>query len=196
MLTQLTTVKARLGLLETDTQYDDLLTRVIEALSARFERECNRRFGRTVGATQEFPGGEIEIPVGCYPIETVTKFELKTSESAGWVEQVGVQCLVRAGCVISLLVPLWPLRSPAALARVTYTGGYVLPGTTPTAGQTVLPVELENAVVEQAAFWFERKDAPGVIRIWPSGGNYVQLVDTDLLPAVRAVLRRYVRFSL
>jgi hypothetical protein len=196
MLTQLTTVKARLGLLETDTQYDDLLTRAIVALSARFERECNRNFARTVNATQEFPGGEIEIPVGCYPIETVTKFELKTSESAGWVEQVGVQCLVRAGCVISLLVPLWPLRSPAALARVTYTGGYVLPGAVAGPGQTALPVELENAVVEQAAFWFERKDAPGVIRIWPSGGNYVQLVDTDLLPAVRAVLRRHVRFSL
>ena len=196
MLAQLTTVKARLGLLETDTQYDELLTRAIEALSARFDRECNRSFARTVGVCQEFPGGEIEIPVGCYPIEAVTKFELKTSESAGWVEQASVEYLVRAKCVISLAVPLWPLRSSAALARVTYTGGYVLPGTTPTAGQTALPVELENAVVEQAAFWFERKDAVGVIRIWPSGGNYMQLVDTDLLPAVRAVLRRHTRFAL
>ena len=72
----------------------------------------------------------------------------------------------------------------------------MLPGSTPTAGQTALPVDLENAVVEQAAFWFERKDAVGVIRIWPSGGNYMQLVDTDLLPAVRAVLRRHARFAL
>ena len=196
MLTQLTTVKARLGLLETDTQYDDLLTRAIEAFSARFDRECNRTFARTVGATQEFPGGEIEIPVGCYPIESVTKFELKTSESTGWVEQTAVECLVRAKCVISLTMPMWPLRDSAVLARVTYTGGYVLPGTVVGTGQSALPVDLENAVVEQAVFWFERKDAPGVIRIWPSGGNYMQLVDTDLLPAVRAVLRKHTRFSL
>ena len=195
MLTQLATVKARLGLLESDTQYDALLTGAIGAFSARFDRECNRVFARTVGATQEFPGGEIEIPVCCYPIETVTKFELKASESAGWVEQTAVQYLVRAKCVVSLPVPLSPVRSSAALARVTYTGGYVLPGTIPGTGQTTLPVDLEHAAVEQVAFWFERKDTPGVIRIWPSGGNYMQLVDTDLMPAVRAVLRRHTRFS-
>ena len=196
MLTQLTTVKARLGLLETDTQYDELLTRAIEAFSARFDRECNRSFGRTVGATQEFPGGEIEIPVSCYPIETVTKFELKRSESAGWVEQSAVEYVVRAKCVISLSVPLWPLRSSAALARVTYTGGYVLPGTVVGTGQSALPVDLENAMVEQAAFWFEHKDMPGVIRIWPTGGTYMQLADTDLIPSVRAVLRKHARYSL
>jgi hypothetical protein len=196
MLTQLTTVKARLGLLETDTQYDELLTRAIVAFSARFERECNRMFARMVGATQEFPGGEVEIPVCCYPIEAVTKFELKRSESGGWVEQVGVQCLVRAGCVVSLLVPLWPLRSSAAVARVTYTGGYVLPGAVVGPGQAALPAELESAAIEQVVFWFEHREMPGVIRIWPSGGNYMQLADTDLLPAVRAVLRRHVRFSL
>jgi hypothetical protein len=195
MLTQLATVKARLAILESETQYDGLLTRAIEAFSARFDRECNRTFARTVGTTQEFPGGEIEIPLWCYPIETVTKFELKSSESAGWVDQTGVDYLVRAKCVVSLTVPLWPLRSSAALARVTYTGGYVLPGNTPGTGQTALPVDLESAAVEQVVFWFQRRDTPGVIRVWPSGGNYMQLVDTDLMPAVRTVLRRHTRFS-
>jgi hypothetical protein len=196
MLTQLTTVKARLGLLETDTQYDELLTRAIEAFSGRFERECNRTFGRTVGICQEFLAGEIEIPVGCYPIEIVTKFELKSSESAGWVEQTAVDYLVRGRCVISLTVPLGPVRSSGTLARVTYTGGYVLPGAVVGVGQAPLPVELENAAVEQVAFWFARRESQGVIRFWPTGGNYIQLVDTDLLPAVRAVLRRHTRFSL
>ena len=196
MLTQLTTVKARLGLLGSDTQYDELLTRGVETFSARFDRECNRAFARAVAVCHEFPGGEVEVPVSCYPIETVTKFELKSSESTGWVEQTAVEYLVRANCVVSLTVPLWPLRSSAALARVTYTGGYVLPGAVPSAGQTALPVDIENAIIEQVAFWFQRKDNPGVIRIWPTGGNYMQLVDTDLLPAVRAVLRRHTRFAL
>ncbi len=196
MLTQLTTVKARLGLLEGDTQYDELLTRGIEAFSARFDLECNRGFGRTVDGTQEFPGGELEVPVCCYPVEAVTKFELKSSESGGWVEQSGVEYVVRGGCVVSMAVPLWPLRNASAVARVTYTGGYVLPGAVPGAGQTVLPAEVEHAAVEQVAFWFAHRDLAGVIRIWPTGGNYMQLVDTDLMPSVRAVLRRYTRFSL
>ena len=195
MLTQITAVKARLELLATDVQYDAMLTQAIEAFSARFDRECNRTFARTVGASEDFPAGEIEVPVCCYPIEAVTKFELKTSESSGWVERPGVEYLVRTRCVISLPVPLGAEASSDALARVTYTGGYVLPGTAPAAGQTELPVDLENAAIEQVAFWFQRRENCGVIRIWPTGGNYMQLVDTDLLPAVRAVLRRYTRFS-
>jgi hypothetical protein len=196
MLTQLATVKARLAVLETDTIYDEVLMRAIEVFSERFDRECNRTLARTVGMTQEFPAGEIEIPVCCYPIETVTKIELKSSESAGWVVQTGVEYLIREKCVVSLAVPLTGLRSSAALGRVTYTGGYVLPGDAAGPGQAVLPAELEHAAVEQVAFWFQRRDTAGVIRIWPTGGNYMQLVDTDLMPSVRAVLRRYTRFSL
>ena len=79
MLTQLTTVKARLAIPGSDTQFDDLLTRAIEAVSARFDRECNRTLARTVGATQEFAATETEIIARCYPIETVTKFELKST---------------------------------------------------------------------------------------------------------------------
>src|ERR1017187_6517436 len=143
MLTQLATVKARLGLLDSDTQYDELLTRGIETFSARFDRECNRAFARTVAFCHKFPGGEVEVPVSCYPIEAVTKFELKSSESAGWVEQTGVEYLVRANCVVSLTVPLWPLRSSAALARVTYTRGSVLPCTVPRARPPAHPPELQ-----------------------------------------------------
>jgi hypothetical protein len=151
---------------------------------------------RTVGITEDFAASELEIPVCCYPIEEVTKFEIKSSESTGWVEQKGVEYLVCGKCVISLPVPLWARCASAAVARVTYTGGYVLPGATAGPGQAALPADLENAAVEQVAFWFERKDNAGVIRIWPTGGNYMQLVDTDLLPSVRAVLRRHTRFSL
>jgi len=134
--------------------------------------------------------------VCCYPIEAVTKFEVKSAEVGGWVEQTGVEYFVRGKCVISLPVPLWAQCASTALARVTYTGGYVLPGATAGAGQAALPADLESAAIEQVAFWFERRDNSGVIRIWPTGGNYMQLVDTDLLPSVRAVLRRHTRFSL
>src|SRR2546428_12387581 len=122
MLTQLATVKARLALTVTD--YDDLLTRAIEAVSARFDRECNRTLARTAGATQEFPATETEIIARCYPIEAVTKFELKTSEAEGWIEQTGTGYLLRQACIVSLTLPLsflLPRTFAPQLARVTYT---------------------------------------------------------------------------
>ena len=199
MLTQLATVKARLDILPGDTSADDFLTRAIEAVSARFDRECNRTLARTVDATQEFAGSDTEIIARCYPIETVTKFELKTSEAEGWLEQTGTAWLVRRACVISLNAPLSFAPRFASisegLARVTYTGGYVLPGTTPGAGQTALPADLESAAVEQVAAWFQQRDKLGLIRHWPKGGVYLVFIQLPLLPQVSASLRPHQRWD-
>ena len=199
MLTQLATVKARLEILATDVSHDDLLTRAIEAVSARFDRECNRTLARTVDAKQEFGPGDTEVIVRCYPVEAVTKFELKASEVEGWSEQVDVKYVVRVGCVISLGTPLSfvPQVSWAGpqLARVTYTGGYVLPGTAPGVGQVELPADLETAAVEQVAVWFQQRDKLGLIRHWPSGGTYMVFSQLPLLPQVSAMIRPYRRWS-
>ena len=191
MLTQLTTLKTRLAI--ADTQYDDLLTNAIRAVSARFDHECRRTLARTVNATQEFDAADTEFCVACYPIETVAKFELKTSETQGWLEQPAPDYLIRHSCIISLPAPLTTLLAPRPLCRVTYTGGYVLPGVVPDAGQTALPADLEQAAVEQIVFWFANRDRVGVIREWPKGGLYQQFADIDLVPSVRAVLAKYAR---
>jgi len=197
MLTQLATVKSRLALVITD--YDDLLTNAIKAVSDRFDKETNRTLSRTTSATHEFDATDTEILPRCYPVESVTKFELKSDETDGWSEQTGVQYLIRRQCVISLSVPLnsqlSTLNSPA-LARVTLTGGYVLPGTSPSAGQTALPDDLEQAAVEQVAYWFRNRDTTGLIRSWPHGGTYEAFAQLDLLLEVRAVLKKYERFLL
>src|SRR6267378_3920159 len=104
MLTQLSTVKSRLALTVTD--YDDLLTNAIKAVSARFDKETNRTLSRTTTATHEFDATDTEILPRCYPVESVTKFELKSNETDGWSEQTGVQYLIRRQCVISLSAPL------------------------------------------------------------------------------------------
>src|SRR6266849_2268636 len=101
MLTQLTTVKSRLALVITD--YDDLLTNAIKAVSARFDKETNRTLARTTSATHEFDVDETEVSPPCYPIESVTKFEIKSNETDSWSEQAGVQYLIRRKCVISLM---------------------------------------------------------------------------------------------
>jgi len=63
MLAQLATVKSRLALVVTD--YDDLLTNAIKAVSARFDNECNRTLARTVGIAHEFDSNDTE---SCHPV--------------------------------------------------------------------------------------------------------------------------------
>lgn len=196
MLTQLSTIKARLAIDDFNVQYDTLLTNAIRAVSARFDKEANRILSLTANLTEEFDADETEIIVPCYPIESVSKFETKAKESEGWIEQTGIEFLVRRNCVISLLSTFSNLNSASCIARVTYTGGYVLPGATPGLGQTALPDDLEQAAVEQVAAWFQTRDNLGLVRIWPHQGTYEQFSQLDLLPNVKAVLDRYQRWTL
>jgi hypothetical protein len=193
MLTQLSTVKARLSIDDFEVKYDVLLTNAINAYSAQFDKECNREFARTVGATEEFDADETEILAACYPIEAITKFELKSNETDGWLEQTGINYLLRRNCVISLANPLGDCRQRA---RITYTGGYVSPGDTVGAGQTALPDDLEQAAVEQVACWFSNRDKLGLVRRWPKGGVYEEYAQTELLINVKEVLRKYERWKI
>jgi len=199
VITQLATVKSRLAIAPGDVTQDDLLSRAIGALTSRFDRECNRTLARTDGFKQEFPAVDTEIIAGCYPIEMVIRFELKRTEAEGWVEQTGVNYLVRRGCVISLVAPLSYIPAVAALepqlARVTYTGGYVMPGTAAGPGQAALPADLESAAVEQVSAWFQQRDKLGLVRHWPSGGTFLVFLQLPLLPQVSAVLRYYQRWA-
>jgi len=192
MLTQIASVKLRLEIAEADTSYDSIIGSGIEWISARCEHDCNRQFARAVGAVHEFAADEREIVPPCYPIESVASFAVKESESAGWVVQTGLEPLIRSGCVVSL--PL-VLGYSWMRARMTYTGGYVLPGATLVPGAAVLPKDLEKAVIEQVAFWFQSRKLLGVLKSWPATGEYVQYEDVDLLPGVREVWGRYKRWG-
>jgi hypothetical protein len=198
MLIQLSTVKARLGIDDFNVEFDNLLTNAIAAVSSRFDKETNRILSRTVNATFEFCANDTEVSVSCYPIETVTKFEIKSTEAAGWIEQTSVDFLIRSSCIISLAndFRLQTLDIRPSLARVTYTGGYALPGTTPGPGQNPLPSDLEQAAVEQVAYWFQTRDKLGLKTRWPHAGTYEGFFPLDLLPNVQTVLKSHNRWSL
>jgi hypothetical protein len=59
-----------------------------------------------------------------------------------------------------------------------------------------LPGDIEQAAIDQVAFWLQRRDKLGIRISWPSGGTYQQFVTRDLLPSVQAVLARYQRWAL
>src|SRR2546425_297879 len=137
MLTQLSTVKSRLRLNSFDLDDDTLLTNYIKHASGRFALECNRIFDRAADATFEFHAHERVITPDRYPIESVASFDLKSSEAEGWIAHSNITYLISPQkSVIELAAPL---GGSCQIARVTFTGGYVLPGSTPSAGQTALP---------------------------------------------------------
>ena len=92
----------------------------------------------------------------CYPVEAVTKFETKSTEAEGWQEKTGTDYLIRSGCIVSLKSEISNRQS--SVGRITYTGGYVLPGTEPGPDQTPLPDDLEQAAVEHVAYWFQSRE--------------------------------------
>jgi len=192
MLTQLATLKARLGLELFDTAEDVGLTNLLRHVSARFAAECNRAFDYTAGASCEFRGDQINIVVDRPPIELVSQFELKSSESEGWILQPGVEYLVSPRkCLVELAEPLGSVRQ---VGRITFTGGYVLPGTAPTGNQIALPDEIEQACIEQVAYWYSRRAQLGLLSISSDAGVVQQFQSTDILPQVRAVLNHYERW--
>ncbi len=199
MITQLSTIKSRLAIPDADTTSDAILTAAIKAVSARFDKETNRTLARTVAFQQEFDPEDTEILATCYPVETVTKWETKTCEAEGWLEQSAPSYLIRSACIISLRSPF---RIPHSAFRITYCGGYVLPGDpdpqpSPNAPQPLrLPDDLEQAALDQVAFWFQKRDKLGIRISWPSGGTYQQFSAQDLLHSVQSVLEKHRRWTL
>jgi len=193
MLAQLSTIKARLGLEQFDTTDDSILTNLLRHVSARFAIECNRIFDYGAALTYDFRAEQINIIVDRPPIELVSQFELKTTEAEGWLPQLAIDYLLSPRKAVIELPE--PIGISGQLARVTYTGGYILPGTTPTGNQIALPDELELACIEQVAYWYQRRTQLGLLSVSSEGGSTVQqFQSSDLLPQVRAVLKRYERF--
>jgi len=192
MLTQLSTLKARLGFELFDTTDDTGLTNILKHVSARFAADCNRIFDYGASLTYEFPADEIGIFVDRPPVEAVSQFELKRTEAEGWIVQPDVDYLLSPKkTMISLAKRIGTSRQ---LGRVTYTGGYILPGATPTGNQIALPDEIEQACVEQAAYWYQRRSQLGLLSISSDAGIVQQFQSSDLLPQVQAVLRHYERW--
>ena len=192
MLAQLSTVKTRCGI--TASTDDAVLTNFIELATGVFNRHCNRTFARSATATDEFAADHCELNLSRPPLETVSTWELLTSQADGWVTQTGVDYVPRTtpgGCILSLAEPLGTYRQRV---RVTYAGGYVLPGTSPTGSQVALPDEIEHACVEQVVCWYQNRTKLGL----QSAGEAIVFADNRqlaLLPQVRAALASHVRWN-
>ncbi len=192
MLIQLSTLKTRLGIEDADVKDDEFLTNTILSIGARFENETNRVFARAPAATYQFRADEMNLVVDRYPIEAVTSFELKITEALGWVAQTGVDYLISPSRALVEMAA--PLGTSKQLGRVTFAGGYVLPGDTVDVGETALPQDLVNACQDQAVYQYQNRDRLGLSSVSGSQGGVSLPATVDLLPGVVQVIKRYERW--
>jgi len=190
MLTTLAKVKRRLGLPDSDLQYDTLLTDWIAAVTAGFERYCGRGLVRQVDHEQRYEAHRMFVPLDLYPVEGETvAFELRSRGAiSGALVASAPYGMSPAGSVVELDVPLGVQGQQVAMK---YTGGYVPSGVVAGPGQVALPADLENAATETVATWFMLKDRSG-LSSWSSAGFVGgKIVGGALLASVQAVLDRY-----
>lgn len=157
----LTFLKRRL-LLASDaagTAYDEAVAALGLSVAGYFEAECDRKFARVVGDTYECEASKRYAVVPRYPIEGVTKLELRSSTTDGWFDltAVPVNFNKAAGVVTFTLLP----AAPDEVVRITYTGGFWWDtsedssGTKPT-GAEALPLGLVLAWVQACKFLWDR----------------------------------------
>ncbi len=192
MLTTVLNIKSRLGLDAFDTADDPLLTNLLKHVSARFAAGCNRIFDYGAALAYEFRADQSNIIVDHPPVELVSKFELKSTESEGWLLQSAIGYLLSPLKTIIELAQ--PLGQSGQLGRITYNGGYILPGSAPVSGVSPLPDDLEQACVEQVAYWYQRRAQLGLVSVSNDSGVVQQFQSSDLLPQVRVVLRHHERW--
>lgn len=200
MITTLASLKTRIKLDQFDTDEDTLLTNLIKHCGDRFDADCNRTFARGAGVFYEFEADRRSITPPRFPIETISAWHLKTDETEGWVAQTGVSYIIRqAGETPTMIALNAVLGTGEQVARITYTGGYVMPGATAGGAQTALPDGIEQAALEQIAAWYREKDRTGLAGVSGQGGSVTAgqvsvVTPLDLLPQVSNLLRGYERW--
>jgi hypothetical protein len=193
-MTTLETLRIRCGIDSADTADDALLARLIVWATGLMQARCNRTFARAEDITHEFRADELCLVLPRYPVEEITAWEVRSSSLDSWAAVTDpAHHLDQAAGIVDF--PGSPLGSRSERARITFTGGYVMPGATAETGQTALPGELEQAALEQCLRWYRDKDRLGLTGV-NSQGSVSTPAGLVLLPDVLTTLEPYRRFNI
>ena len=187
------------------TDYDVQIIAIGKGVAAHMEQFCNRKFGRVVGETFAVNADRKSLVTERYPIETVTKIEIRDDLATGWVDQGAVnQVLFNIREEAGMLQFAGYLGASFSRLRVTYTGGYFfetaepIDGGYPTAtpvGSTPLPDELRLAWLQQCSHVWRQTDKLGTtIAEKPATGS--PLLDLKWLPDVEDIILNFRRYAI
>ena len=190
--------------LRSSTDYDTVIEAIGLGVAGRFEQFCNRKFFRTVGDLYVTNADRLTMVLPRFPLETVTKIEIRDDLNQGWVDQGTVNnVLFNLRESAGIIQFAGYLGASFSRIRITYTGGYWFPddglsqtiGDLPS-GATLLPNELKTAWLLQCEAVWAVKDKLGIsIGEGPESRRTVTLANLVLLPEVEAVLNNFRRFT-
>jgi len=182
------------------TDYDAQITALGLGVAASLETFCNRKFARVTDDLFETTADRQRLVVLRYPIETISKIEIRDDLSIGWVDQGTVNdVLFNLREAAGLLEFAGYLGASFSRIRITYTGGYWFDttedasGTLPS-GAAALPGDLKLAWLTQCEFLWGQRDKLG-INIAEKPTPSPALAQVELLPAVKQMIRTYVRYA-
>ena len=188
-------VKDRLGI--SDTEHDTAINRIISGLKAIFDRHTNRNLLLNADDVTEYYSaisGESRIVLNRYPVVSITSvkesYNYDFDAATALVENTHYRQL-RSGenGILYRIYTSWATFEDAI--QVIYRGGYCSAGQTPGAGEFALPADLREAAIEQASFFFKRRDDLGLAGVSFEGGSISKFSSMDLLPMVKKILDKY-----
>ncbi len=199
-LTTLAAVKDFLKIDNTDSQYDGLLERMINAASEAIEGYCQRHFERASYNEWYRGNGRQMLVLSQSPIIQVILVELNNGAITDYEVMADYGMLYR--------LALWPAYGyPAGLVgdrvgssqniRVVYEAGYILPKdedlqASPPVVRT-LPYDLEDACIDLVALKFNQRQEEAAGKVTRAQADYQTTYQQDIPPRLRQVLDRYRR---
>jgi hypothetical protein len=158
--------------LVSETRFDLVIMDIGLGVAGLMEQYCNRSFLRMVGAQDTFTADRASFILSRYPIEAISKVELKTSDMEDFVVQDSsfIQSTSKAAGIVYL-----PDSPDAGTywseVRFTYTGGFFFETAEPDdesypsampAGAKALPADLRMAWLMQCRLVWDFCDKLGL----------------------------------
>jgi len=190
-------VKDRLGLSNTD--HDSVINRIITGLEAIFNQYTRRTLLQTsADVTEYYTGQGSYLQLKRYPIITITSVTQSVTYDFDNTDALVADTdyrLVNAGRngILYRTYNLSWFDTPDSI-KVVYRGGYCAAGQSPGDGETAMPADLREAAIEQASFFFKRKDDIGLAGVGFQGGSISKFNPINLLPMVKDILQNYKRY--
>jgi hypothetical protein len=190
--------------LRTPTTFDATIAAIGKGVAGRMEKYCTRKFWRTAGDTYETNADRAMISLPRYPVEAVTKLEIRDDLATGWVDQGSVNSIaLNLNSAAGLLDLGSYIGASFSRLRVTYTGGFWFPDDGQTesdrpSGAAARPDDLYLAWLLQCERLWSVRDDLGVA---VTGDKQVQFVSQtiasfELVPEVKEILNAHRRLTL
>jgi len=196
-LTTLPTLKQWLPVASTNNNDDTTLARLLTAVSMDFLRATRRPDLLLSTYTEVHQGdGSSRLVAFHWPIVAVTDLTIAGSEVTASADKIALGYYIDADIDPERIWQVYLngyVFTDGAAVKLTYSAGYVQPGTTPTAGQIALPGDIEQAVIDWCGYRYKQRLNVGVSSRRSTEGETAHLEIIDAPPNVLQVIERYKR---